>query len=112
MLAPRPTRAVLLAVCLLSACAAADPADVARAGLTPDAGDPGQLLAGRFAMSRTDVDTAADRLAAGLKSDPQNPELQQQAFGPAVLAGRPEALALARRLPSSPAACWCWPMRT
>ena len=101
---PRPTRAVLLAVSLVSACAAADPDETPNVATRPMQELSGPYLAGQYAMSRSDVDTAATDLLQVLKSDPNNPELQQQAFGPAVLAGRPEALALARRLPSSPAA--------
>ncbi len=101
---PRPSRAILLVACLVSACAAADPADTP--GPAARAADPaaGEYLVGRFALVGSDLTAAADNLLRVLKSDPDNADLQQQAFGPAVLAGRPEALALARKLPSSPAA--------
>ena len=100
----RSSRAVLLAASLVSACAAADPAEPP--GPQSRALDPsaGEYLVGRFALSRTDLDTAADNLLKALQADPNNVALQREAFGPAVLDGRPEALALARQLPSSPAA--------
>ena len=91
-------------MCLLSACAAADPADVPGPASRPITGASGQLLVGRFAMGQTDVGTAASDLLAALADDPQNLELRQQAFAAAVMAGRPEALTLARDLPDSPAA--------
>ena len=101
---PRPTRAILLAVSLVSACAAADPGDLPGLPARPVNEAAGNYLVGRYAMSQTDTDTAADNLLKTLQTDPNDAELQQQAFGPAVLAGRPEALDLARKLPSSPAA--------
>ena len=97
----RPT---LLALCLLSACAAADPADVPGPASRPLAGTSADILAGSFAMQQTDADTAAQDFIAALKADPQNSELQQQAFAAAVMAGRPEAVTLAHELPSSPIA--------
>ncbi len=101
---PATTRATLLALCLLSACAAADPADVPGPASRPVVGASGQLLVARFALARTDLDTAAGDFLTALKADPANSELRQQAFTAAVLAGRPEALDLARGLPSDPAA--------
>jgi tetratricopeptide (TPR) repeat protein len=96
--------AALLVLCLLSACAAADPADVPGPASRPITGASGQVLVGRFAIGQTDVGTAATDLLAALADDPQNLELRQQAFAAAVMAGRPEALTLARDLPGSPAA--------
>ena len=100
----RPTRATLLAVCALSACAASGPAAVSGPASRPVVGASGRLLVARFAATGTDLATAADGFLAALKADPQNPELQQQAFATAVLAGRPEAVELARALPKAPAA--------
>ncbi len=100
----RPSRAILLAASLVSACAAADPSEPPGPQSRALDQSAGQYLVGRFALSRTDLDTAADNLLKALNSDPNNPELQREAFGPAVLDGRPEALALAQKLPSSPAA--------
>ena len=96
--------ATLLALCLLSACAAADPADVPGPDSRPIAGTSGQILVGRFAMGQTDVGTAAGDFLKALAADPNNLELQQQAFAASVMAGRPEALTLAPDLPTSPAA--------
>ncbi len=102
--APRPTRAILLAVSLVSACAAADPGELPGLSARPVNDAAGNYLVGRYALSQTDTEVAADNLLKTLKADPNDADLQQQAFGPAVLAGRPEALELARKLPSSPVA--------
>ncbi len=67
-------------------------------------GESGAYLVGGFAFRHTDMDTAVTDLLRTLKADPGNQVLQQQAFGAAVMAGRPEALGLARKLTSSPAA--------
>ncbi len=96
------SRAALLTLCLLSACAAADPADVPGPESRPIAGISGDVLVGGFAMAQTDAGTAAQNFIDALKSDPQNPDLQQQAFAAAVLAGRPEAVSLAHGQPDSP----------
>ena len=95
---------MLLAASLVSACAAADPAEPPGPQSRALDQSAGEYLVGRFALSRTDLGTAADNLLKALQADPNNAELQREAFGPAVLDGRPEALALARQLPSSPAA--------
>ncbi len=99
-----PGRAVLLALCLLSACAAAGPEDAAGPASRPVIGASGAILTGRFALGRADVDTAADDFLRALRSDPGSAELRQEAFAAAVMAGRPQALGLARQLPSNPAA--------
>ena len=99
-----PGRAVLLALCLLSACAAADPGDSAGPASRPISGASGAILTGRFAFGRADVDTAADDFLRALQSDPGDAELRQEAFTAAVMAGRPQALGLARQMPSNPAA--------
>ena len=49
---PSPTRAFLLAACLVSACAAADPADVPGPMSRPLDESAGQYLVGRFALAR------------------------------------------------------------
>lgn len=99
------SRAALLALSLLSACAAADPEDINTAAANrPVPGASGSYLVGRFALGRTDLDTAAADMLKALQADPGDPDLQQQAFGAAVLAGRPEAADLAASLPGNPAA--------
>lgn len=99
-------RSVLLALSLLSACAASDigPLD---STLTPHAiapGASGAFLTGRFAALQHDMGHAADDFLTALRTDPDNPELQQQAFLSTMLIGRPDAVALARTQPNNPAA--------
>jgi tetratricopeptide (TPR) repeat protein len=99
-------RAVLLALTLLSACAAADPspdpttrhADGTASGLF------GAFLDGQFAMSQVDPAEAATQYLRALAADPTNAELAQQAFVACALSGRQEAIQLARQLPSNQAA--------
>lgn len=95
----RPARrSVLVALSLLSACAASGP--VAANG--PEAsGTPGNFLAGRFALSEGDANTAATDLLKAVQGDPNNPQILLQAFIACVEAGRPEAVTLAKRLPES-----------
>ncbi len=98
-------RAALLALSMLSACAAGGPGDAGgHAADRPVAGTSGAFLAGRFALSQMDLNQAVDDLLKALATDPQNEELQQQAFVAAVMAGRPEAVTLAHALSSNPAA--------
>jgi tetratricopeptide (TPR) repeat protein len=98
-------RATLLALSMLTACAAGGPNEaVSGAASRPIVGASGAFLVGRFALGEMDLNPAVDDLLKALAADPKNVELQQQAFGAAVLAGRPEALTLARALPSNPAA--------
>jgi tetratricopeptide (TPR) repeat protein len=93
-------RAVLLTVCLLSACAAADPtASVDQPPLSY--GSSGNYLAGRFALSHGDFDTAADDLLHALAASPDDSDLLLQAFIACVNAGKPEAVRLAQRLPGN-----------
>lgn len=93
-------RAVLLTLSLLSACAAADPS--ASTDRTPsNFSTAGNYLAGRFALSHGDFDQAAGDLLQALASTPDDPDLLLQAFIACVNAGRPEAVQLARRLPTS-----------
>jgi tetratricopeptide (TPR) repeat protein len=99
-------RAVLLALTLLSACAAADPSTgiVARRGEDPASGVFGAFLDGRFAMGHADPSEAAAWYLRALAADPTSPELAQQAFLACALAGRQEAVQLARQLPDNQAA--------
>ncbi len=100
-------RLALLAAALLSACAAGDGMAGGNRGgprlngAPPISGAFGAYLSGRFAASETDTATAADRLLAALRADPDQPELLNRAFLATLLDGRSEALRLARRLPDS-----------
>lgn len=103
---PSP-RLALLAVALLSACAAggapADRGPRSASGI-PVTGAFGAYLAGRFAAAETDTENAADFMLAALKADPDQPDVLNRAFLAALLDGRSEAQRLARRLPDNPAA--------
>jgi len=55
----------------------------------------GPFLAGQLAGELGDVGVAASEFQRALSEDPGNPEIQQQAFLSALLAGRPEAVTLA-----------------
>ncbi len=105
-----PRRRLLLAVALLSACAAAGapaPAttpQLAATAASEPSGVFGAYLAGRFAQTETDTAEAADLLLEALRRDPNQPELVARAFVASLLDGRPEALQLARRLPDNQAA--------
>ena len=97
-------RAILLTVSLLSGCAAADSSGVqvgpgGRAAASSSV--YGNFLAGRFALNHGDFDAAANDLLMALAATPNDPDLLQQAFTASVNAGRPEAVQLARRLPSN-----------
>ena len=93
-------RSILLAVSLLSACAAADgDASAAGGGRAPRGGSfgaAGSFLTGRFAATQNDMDFAADEFLKALAVEPRDPELQQQAFLATLMVGRPEAVRLAR----------------
>jgi tetratricopeptide (TPR) repeat protein len=94
-------RSVLLALSLLSACAASDGGDaVTAAGSAPGPrgqgfGAAGSFLAGRFAATQNDLDFAADEFLKALAIDPGDAELRQQAFLATLMVGRPEAVRLA-----------------
>ncbi len=55
----------------------------------------GAYLDGRLAAQESDLDVAADQLKVALAQDPEVPELANQAFVAAILAGRPDAARLA-----------------
>jgi tetratricopeptide (TPR) repeat protein len=100
-------RALLLALTLLSACAAADPSPArvaAHEGPDVPTGVYGAFLTARFAMSEADAQTAATQLLRAQAARPDDPDLLQQAFLASLVAGRTEALQLARKLPDSQAA--------
>jgi len=93
-------RSALLALTLLSACAASEP--------TTDGSSPpvangviGDYLAGRFALSEGDSVTAATDLLKAVAQSPNDQELILQAFIACVDAGRPEAVKLARLMPDN-----------
>ncbi len=109
--------AVLLSLTLLSACGEADssrpevlaeapqPRSTSRisvrrsAAVQPLSGGYGAYLAGRAALSASDMSEGATRMLQALETDPTNPVLREQAFLAALMDGRPEALTLARQLP-------------
>lgn len=93
-------RSVLLALTLLSACAASEPSSESAAGQVPN-GVIGNYLAGRFALSEGDSLTASNDLLKAVGQIPNDPELTLQAFIATLDAGRPEAVKLARQLPDS-----------
>jgi tetratricopeptide (TPR) repeat protein len=93
-------RFVLLALTLLSACAASDPSSEADTGPVP-AGVIGNFLAGRYALAEGDSNTAANDLLKAVAQSPTDPELTLEAFIACLDAGRPEAVKLARQLPDS-----------
>jgi Tfp pilus assembly protein PilF len=96
---------VLLALTLLSACAATEPGTSAgappRDAATGSAAAAAPYLVGRFAGMEGDLGTAADDMVKALSHDPTNPDLRQQAFLATLLAGRPEAGRIARELPDN-----------
>lgn len=102
-------RSILLTLSLLSACAAAQVTDgttpmtagLDRIGIT---GAPGAYVAGRFAVSQGDLNAASDMLLRGLEVDPTNAFIEEQAFLATMLAGRPEAVTIAAKLPGNLAA--------
>jgi tetratricopeptide (TPR) repeat protein len=93
-------RSVLLALTLLSACAASDPSSDNATGPMAN-GVIGNYLAGRYALSEGDSQTAANDLLKAVTQNPGDPELTLQAFVATLDAGRPEAVKLARQLPDS-----------
>jgi tetratricopeptide (TPR) repeat protein len=93
-------RSVLLALTLLSACAASEPSAEGYPAPT-SAGVIGNYLAGRFALSEGDASTAASDLLKAASQSPNDPELLLQAFIACLDAGRPEAVKLAKLLPDS-----------
>jgi tetratricopeptide (TPR) repeat protein len=102
----RINRAILLALTLLSACAAADPSTgvTTRRAEDHSGGMFGGFLDGQYAMAQADPAEAATWYLRALASDPTSPELLQQAFLACALSGRQESVQLARQLPDNQAA--------
>ena len=76
----------------------------ARSGRFLLTGVYGAFLNGRFAVRQGDQDIAAEALLRSLAADPRNPELLPPTFVATLMAGRPEAVRLARLLPDMQAA--------
>src|SRR5689334_1369995 len=103
----RARRTFLLSLALLSAGAAADPSPphiASQPGRDAPSGEFAGFLTGRFALSQADAQTASTQFLTALAARPDDPELVQQAFIASMIAGRTEALQLARQLPDSQAA--------
>jgi tetratricopeptide (TPR) repeat protein len=94
-------RAVLLILCLLSACAAADPTASTERTPSSGSGQAGNYLAGRFELSQGDFGPAAKDLLKASADNPNDQDLLLQAFIACVNAGRPETVQLALRLPNN-----------
>lgn len=103
-------RSILLALSLLSSCAAAG-----SSGATTEAhpraparsavgGSASAFLLGRFAIMAGDLDYAAEQFLKALAADPDNADIRHQAFLACLFAGRPEAARLARDEPQDQAA--------
>ena len=98
---PSLPRSILLALSLLSACAAA--------GASPQADPPppgvaAAYLTARFASGQGDNDFASSQYLRALEGDTNNLELRQQAFITALLAGKPQAVQLAPMMADDQAA--------
>jgi tetratricopeptide (TPR) repeat protein len=98
----------LLALSLLSACAAADPLASgpapAQQGRYVPSGVFADYLVGSFASSQSDPSAATDAFLKALAARPGDPELLQEAFIASVMSGRSEAVQLAHQLPNNPVA--------
>jgi tetratricopeptide (TPR) repeat protein len=101
-------RSTLMTLTLLSACAASrpgvSPGQAASAGPEADGPVSADFLIGRFAGQHGDLDRAASAFLHALASDPDNTELQQQAFLACLLTDRAQTERLARTQTDSPVA--------
>lgn len=89
-------RGVLLAITLLSACAARNAVD------PPDPSNLyGDFLIGTYAADHDDFETAATALLAAHEKDPSSQDILERAFLASLLDGQPEALRLAPQLPQN-----------
>ncbi len=93
-------RSALLALTLLSACAASEPSSDSATGQV-SSGVIGNYLAGRYALAEGDSQTAANDLLKAAAESRGNQDVTLQAFIASLDAGRPEAVTLARQLPES-----------
>lgn len=94
---PRIRRSALLVLAMLAGGAANDFGFEDASGISKfePKGAFGDYMAGRLAEQQGDLDIAADRLRGALAQDAAVPEVANQAFIAAVLAGRPDAARLA-----------------
>ena len=105
--ARRFRRAAVLGFSLFTASIAAGPLSAraeTRYGPYTQAGAYGAYLAGRFATAQSDPARAADEFLRALAIRPGDEDVRQEAFLAGLMAGRPEAAALARQMPESQAA--------
>jgi tetratricopeptide (TPR) repeat protein len=97
-----PLRLALLATAaLLTAAAGETPPSSTEARMS---GAFGAYLAGHFAIQTRDLSHAALEFEQALRDDPSVPELSNQAFLAALLAGQPGAARLAATVPDNPIA--------
>jgi tetratricopeptide (TPR) repeat protein len=68
------------------------------------AADYGAYLTAQFAASQGQIGLAANEMLTALDADPANAQLQKDAFGLSLLAGRPAADKLATLMPQNPIA--------
>lgn len=93
-------RAALLALSLLSACAASQPSRHDE-GPSIRSGAIGDYLAGHYALAKGDYSVAATNLLRTVAADPGHPDVMLEALIACLNADRPEAVILARQLPES-----------
>ena len=92
-----PKAALLVTAALVTAALAAAPRS-ARAA------DYGAFLDAQYAASQGHLHRAGEFILAALNADPDNVDLQKDAFALTLLSGRPEAAHLAHALPTNPIA--------
>ena len=97
-------RMALLALSLLSACAATTPGQDSAGSRVAGGRNYGDYLVGRFAAAQGDMAVASDHLRAAAAQDPQDRELASQAFLTSLLAGRQDLDGLARGVTDNPIA--------
>ena len=94
----------LLALSLLSACAATTPGQDSAGSQAAGGRDYADYLVGRFAAAQGDMAVASDRLRAAAAQDPLNHDLASQAFFTSLLAGRQDLGGLASGVTDNPVA--------